>query len=600
MKKLSLLIAFTFVFSLVSTSYGFVRTEIITKEIKEKNKENRSEVLVKYPQIKHSNKRLEKHFNKKVVSMMMNKVKGFKKDVVETEKENQGTRSVGYDLTIDFQVEMIGKDFISISFGESTYLGGAHPNFQSYSLNYNLKNGKTFELKDMFKKNAGYLKTISAFSIMKISEKQGEKTEWIETGAAAKDKNFDSWTISQNGLKFLFDPYQVGPYAAGSFEVMMPYESLPVDIQSNWMKQIVADISSNASLTVKDLYLSMPTKFAFVFLTPDEVESKSEIKKTRKSWISKEDLKNGYLKIKTPDNPNPKEIIAVKREDEKYTVAFTNTVTDSTGTYGFVNLYAYEEGEWIKLDELTFPKLSNNYINAAVAHKNITPKAGNVGAYYLLSPNTISLACRTCNNDKEIILQDFKWDGIKFTSKDSFAIDTNPKTVKDYYLAMPMDGFYSRTITGEKFTDAAKLKQFREKFIDINDTKNGYMKVKGINEGWSEIALFKKKDGDYLISVASVACGPVCDGVVDFYTYERGKWTDVTEEVFPKMTEQIVNNMFNAKGVRTAESEDNHYLLLPRNGTTIKAACNLCKDGSGDNFILKEFNWTGEKFVAKK
>ena len=45
-------------------------------------------------------------------------------------------------------------------------------------------------------------------------------------GATAKAENYQSWNITKKGLMFTFDPYQVGPYAAGSHTVIVPYAQL--------------------------------------------------------------------------------------------------------------------------------------------------------------------------------------------------------------------------------------------------------------------------------------------------------------------------------------------------------------------------------------
>ena len=50
--------------------------------------------------------------------------------------------------------------------------------------------------------------------------------DWIQRGAGASGENYDSWTITKQGLKIHFDPYQVAPYAAGPQQVTIPYSAL--------------------------------------------------------------------------------------------------------------------------------------------------------------------------------------------------------------------------------------------------------------------------------------------------------------------------------------------------------------------------------------
>lgn len=181
------------------------------------------------------------------------------------------------------------------------------------------------------------------------------------------------------------------------------------------------------------------------------------------------------------------------------------------------------------------------------------------------------------------------------------AFAQQPKTVTDYYLAMPPD-VYSLTIEGKNVKGKTALEKFRRSMIKIEDVKNGYLKLEGAWEGWAEIALFKKKDGSYLIAQAESGCGPACEGFIKFFTYKAGKWTDVTKQVFPMPTESQVKAAFKAKKINTKDGLSN-YFLLPQDGTTVKIACNMCENGetSGEpDLILMEFTWNGENFSIKK
>lgn len=176
------------------------------------------------------------------------------------------------------------------------------------------------------------------------------------------------------------------------------------------------------------------------------------------------------------------------------------------------------------------------------------------------------------------------------------------KTVTDFFLAMPAD-VYAQTIDGKTIKGKAALAKHRKSLIKIEDVKNGYLKLEGAWEGWAEIALFKKKDGSYLIAQAESGCGPACEGFIKFFTYKAGKWTDVTEKVFPNLTDAQVEAAFKAKNIDLSENSTSHYFLLPQKGTTVKMACNMCENGETSvepDFTLLEFTFDGEKFSVKK
>jgi hypothetical protein len=113
---------------------------------------------------------------------------------------------------------------MSVLFSVDYYMAGAaHPNQYSVTLNLDVASGKVLALKDLFKPGVDYLNFISDYAIQDLTRQQRLETE---TGAAPTEENFRSWNITQNGLLFSFDPYQVAAYAAGPQSVTIPYASL--------------------------------------------------------------------------------------------------------------------------------------------------------------------------------------------------------------------------------------------------------------------------------------------------------------------------------------------------------------------------------------
>ncbi len=178
-----------------------------------------------------------------------------------------------------------------------------------------------------------------------------------------------------------------------------------------------------------------------------------------------------------------------------------------------------------------------------------------------------------------------------------------PKTVTDYFLAMPND-VYSSGLDGTKAKGKAAITKLRKSLIKIEDIKNGYLKLEGTWEGWAEIALFKKTDGSYIIAQAENGCGPACDGFVKFWTYNAGKWSDITKSVFTDIDSKQAAKLFNAKKPAEDEAVTDDlpfYYLLPREGKTLKLACNECSQqiGGAEDFVFLEYEWNGTKFVKK-
>jgi hypothetical protein len=208
--------------------------DLVSKQIKENNKKLNYEIAVQYPQLTGGNNPNLEKFNQAARAAVTKKVAGFKKDMTPDEGENTDeTRpedSMGSDLTISYTVALAQDDLVSIDFEVSSYFqGAAHPNSYSETLNYDLKNGKPLKLADLFKPGAKYLQPIANYCIADLKKQAGEKglsPEEIDKGAAAKADNYLGWTITKKGLGIEFDPYQVGPYAAGPQFVLVPYSNL--------------------------------------------------------------------------------------------------------------------------------------------------------------------------------------------------------------------------------------------------------------------------------------------------------------------------------------------------------------------------------------
>ena len=206
--------------------------EIVSKQIKESNKKLVYEIAAQYPQLTGGNNPNFEKFNQAARASVTRKVAGFKKDVqpegedIEPPPEN----SMGSDLSVNYEVLLAQDDLVSVKFVVSSYFqGAAHPNSYSDVLNYDLKNGKQLKLGDLFKPGAKFLPTIATYCIgdlKKQAQAKGLLEDQIESGAAAKSDNYESWTIARRGLGIHFDAYQVGPYAAGPQFVLVPYSTL--------------------------------------------------------------------------------------------------------------------------------------------------------------------------------------------------------------------------------------------------------------------------------------------------------------------------------------------------------------------------------------
>lgn len=211
--------------------------EFVDKKITENNKKLKYEIDVVYPQLSGTGPAGIEKFNQLVRTLVNGKVADFKKEMVPESGEEAAADSestTGSDFNIGYSVAMARDDLISLEFNVgSYYAGAAHPNSYSETFTFDLKNGKTIKLADLFNPGSKYVQAISAYAIQdlkKQSKAQGDNSmlddDWIQRGAGPDAANYESWTITKSGLGITFDAYQVAPYAAGPQEVTVPYANL--------------------------------------------------------------------------------------------------------------------------------------------------------------------------------------------------------------------------------------------------------------------------------------------------------------------------------------------------------------------------------------
>ncbi len=217
--------------------------QINEKKFEEKNAKMRYEMKAAYPQIAGDSAAVNK-FNQISKDLAMSHIAEFRKSMAEFTDEDRNflPEDMNYEIEISYQVSAASNDLVSVIFSNYESTGGAHPNTSSFALNYDLKNNRQLELKDLFIPSANYLKQISTYSLTDLKKRTGEMSdsEWLQNGAGPKAENYKSWTIANDGLHFLFDSYQVAAYAAGNFEVIMPYSKIPENIRTDVLKRAVS------------------------------------------------------------------------------------------------------------------------------------------------------------------------------------------------------------------------------------------------------------------------------------------------------------------------------------------------------------------------
>jgi len=216
-------------------------------QIKESSDAHAYSIEAEYPQFTSDDKRSELELNSSVSSFVTKAVEDFRNSAIATSNEKlqmrQELHGLGWDsLSIVHRISLLTTDYLSIEFVFQTYgAGAAHSNATTSTLNFGFRPLRQIRLQDLFESSTNYLGTLSEYCVEQLHKLQPshwsnpiERAEelkttrdsWILSGAGPIVKNFEKFVFVNEGIKIFFDPYRVGSYAEGRYEVFVPFHVL--------------------------------------------------------------------------------------------------------------------------------------------------------------------------------------------------------------------------------------------------------------------------------------------------------------------------------------------------------------------------------------
>ncbi|WP_184542220.1 DUF3298 and DUF4163 domain-containing protein [Mucilaginibacter sp. FT3.2] len=133
-------------------------------------------------------------------------------------------------FTLDSHAHVLMQDsgITTLDIGGYSFQGGAHGASATFFINWNTKANKSITLNDLF--IDGYPGKLSAIAegIFRKNEKLSD-TASLARDYFFKDNKFalnDNFSVTPLGLKFVYNQYEIKPYAAGITELFIPYSQL--------------------------------------------------------------------------------------------------------------------------------------------------------------------------------------------------------------------------------------------------------------------------------------------------------------------------------------------------------------------------------------
>lgn len=129
-----------------------------------------------------------------------------------------GTAVMNNEFTGLYNSLYIGDDIVSVELMISEYTGGAHPNTTLIGINVDRATGKELTLDDALDLIGKSLSAVAAESANELASTLGDGAFFAE-GADATEDNYSTFLVDADSVTFLFQSYQVAPYAAGPQKV---------------------------------------------------------------------------------------------------------------------------------------------------------------------------------------------------------------------------------------------------------------------------------------------------------------------------------------------------------------------------------------------
>ena len=183
--------------------------------------------------------RIEAYYPETHNARANNMFKEFVAEQIKQFKQDTGVENITQSQARDLGLAPDRKYTLSVNYESSTstraynYIfsvgidsGGAHPNNFNQTFVFAATNGDQIKLAELFQPGTGYISVISKYVQAELKKREFADSEWIEEGASAKEENFQNFVIKNEGIEFIFDPYQVAPYAAGVQRVTVPFPTL--------------------------------------------------------------------------------------------------------------------------------------------------------------------------------------------------------------------------------------------------------------------------------------------------------------------------------------------------------------------------------------
>lgn len=139
------------------------------------------------------------------------------------EEQEDKTWFSDYVSSRSYQITRLDTRILSVNVNDYDYSGGVHGYGSMWGSTIDLQSGVELELSRMMEDAPGFWNMALETALSELRNSEDELFTDYETYVK---ENLESanWYLDAVGIEFVFNPYEIGPYASGYIEVCIPYE----------------------------------------------------------------------------------------------------------------------------------------------------------------------------------------------------------------------------------------------------------------------------------------------------------------------------------------------------------------------------------------
>ncbi len=152
--------------------------------------------------------------------LIMSKTLAAEAAMYEEESGEELSSLVSEEWIVRGKVANVQDDILSYGVEQYAYTGGAHGVTTHFYYNYDLETGQLLTEADFFVE--GYAEVLTPLLLENLAVAEDVLADY-DTEKILPNNNF---YLSETGITFVYNPYEIAPYAYGETEILIPWEAV--------------------------------------------------------------------------------------------------------------------------------------------------------------------------------------------------------------------------------------------------------------------------------------------------------------------------------------------------------------------------------------